>query len=207
MKSVIRVFWIFIIGSILGCVVEEIWCLLKNKVFQIRKSLIYLPMIPIYGIAAVFITIIADIVGYNLWKVFFIGALVATLIEYFSSWIQEKIFHTKSWDYSQFPFNLHGRVNLLYSIGFGLFAVLFIKQLNRLVFFIRNHVPMQFFFALSFLAFVFFTVDVVITIMATYRQKQRREGKEAKNQLEKFLDKKYPDERLNKIYNNSVYVG
>lgn len=130
MKNLIKLFWIFMIGSVMGCFVEELWCLIKNKCFQIRKSLIYGPMIPIYGIAATFIVVIANGVDYDLAKVFIIGMIVATIIEYISSYIQEKIFHTKSWDCSSIPFNINGRVNLLYSLAFGLFSVFFVKKLS-----------------------------------------------------------------------------
>lgn len=163
-------------------------------------------MIPIYGIAAVFIIIAADMVGYNLWKVFLIGSFISTIIEYFSSWIQEKIFHTKSWDYSNMPFQLHGRVNLLYSIAFGCYAVLFIKQIKWLVQYIQIQMDTTLIVLFTLIIFVLFLLDVFISVTANYRQKQRREGVVARNWFEQYLDKKYNDEVLNQIYNNSVYI-
>lgn len=207
MKNLIKLFWIFMIGSVMGCIVEEVWCLIKNKRFQIRKSLIYGPMIPIYGLAAVFIVVIADGVDYDLTKVFILGMIVSTTIEYLSSYIQEKIFHTKSWDYSGIPFNINGRVNLLYSIAFGLFSVFFVKHLGlfkNLLFVSSNeNVAML----VTLVVFVFFSLDVILSVLATYRQKKRRKGIKAKNKIEEAIDLKYPDERLEKIYNNSVYIG
>ena len=114
MKTVLKAFLIFLLGSFIGHIVEELWCLIKNKCFQIRSSLIHLPLIPIYGFAALFIIIVADKVGYSTWKIFIIGFLVASIVEYVCSYIQEKIFKTKSWDYSNFKFNLNGRINLVY---------------------------------------------------------------------------------------------
>lgn len=207
MKNLIRIFWIFIIGSVMGCIVEELWCLIKNKCFQIRKSLIYEPMIPIYGLAAVFIVIIANMVDFELSKVFIIGMIVATLVEYISSYIQEKVFHTKSWDYSSFPFNINGRVNLLYSLAFGFFSVFFIKQLGLLKDIFDLNVNENTVIILTLITFAVFILDVILTLFATYRQQKRREGIKAKNRLEEIIDMKYDDERLDKIYNNSVYIG
>lgn len=207
MKSLMKLFWIFIFGSILGCIAEEIWCLIKNKVYQIRKSLIYSPMIPIYGVAASIIVVIADMVGYDYLKIFFIGMLVAGVVEYMSSYVQEKVFHTKSWDYSKMPFNLNGRINLLYLIAFGLYSVLFIKQLTMMINITNINTDAVIFNFVTFIVFILFSLDVIVTLCATYRQKERRKGIEARNELEKLLDEKYNDERLNRIYNNSVYTG
>ncbi len=207
MKTLVRCFWIFLFGSFIGCLIEEIWCLIRHKCFQIRSSLIHLPLIPIYGIAALFIIIIADIVGYNLWKVFFIGGIIATLVEYSCSYIQEKIFHTKSWDYSGFKFNLNGRVNLLYSVAFGLFSVLLIKQIKWLVYFIENNINSTLFYCISLIVFILFIMDVIVSVLACYRYRKRKEGVKATNWLDKYFDKRYSDKKIDRIYNNSVYVG
>lgn len=207
MKTMVKCFWIFLIGSFIGCVIEEIWCFIKNKCFQIRSSLIHLPLIPIYGIASLFIVLIADKVGYNLWKVFMIGMVVASFVEYVCSYFQEKIFHTKSWDYSNMKFNLNGRVNLLYSIGFGLFSVLLIKHIKNMVIFMDNQTNDLLLYIITFVVMVLFVLDVIISGLACYRQRRRKEGFNARNFIERYIDKAYPDTKLNKIYNNSVYIG
>ena len=169
--------------------------------------MVYEPLIPIYGLAALLITLIANRVGYNLWKVFILGSIVSALIEYLSSYFQEKIFHTKAWDYSNYPLNLNGRINLPYTLGFGFFAVLFIKQLKLMADFVINHFNLDILYMVNILLLIVFIMDSVISVMALYRQKKRREGYKAKNKLEVFLDERYNDKRLNRIYNNSVYVG
>lgn len=207
MRTLVKCFWIFILGSFIGCIIEHIWCFIKNKCFQIRRSLIYGPLIPIYGFAALFIILIGDNVGYSIGKMFLIGFLVSTAIEYFFSYAQEKIFHTKSWDYSNFKFNLNGRVNLIYSLGFGLIssiAVLPIKKFSLIIDSCSNH---NILYIITFFVLCFFIFDVVLSFLACYRQRKRKEGVIAANDFEKFLDKKYSDERLDKIYNNSVFIA
>lgn len=206
MEKLIICFSIFYLGSFLGCIIEEIWCLITRQRFEIRKSMVYEPLIPIYGFSALLIVLIADKVGYNLLKVFFIGAITASIVEYFSSYFQEKIFHTKSWDYSKFFLNLHGRINLLYSIGFGLCSVAFIKNLKKLALFIVYNCNINLLFTIATVLLVIFMFDMIISFLATYRQKKRREKGKPKTKLDKFLDKRYPDERLDRIYSNSVYI-
>ena len=207
MEEVIICFMIFYVGSLMGCLLEEIWCMLTKHKFEIRGSMVYEPLIPIYGLAALLITLIANRVGYNLWKVFILGSIVSALIEYLSSYFQEKIFHTKAWDYSNYPLNLNGRINLPYTLGFGFFAVLFIKQLKLMADFVINHFNLDILYMVNILLLIVFIMESIISVMALYRQKKRREGYKAKNKLEVFLDERYSDKRLNRIYNNSVYVG
>lgn len=47
--------------------------------------------------------------------------LVCGMIEYFSSWYMEMIYHTRWWDYTGYLFNVNGRVCLegLLVFGFG----------------------------------------------------------------------------------------
>lgn len=207
MKTLIKCFWIFLLGSFIGCIVEEIWCFIRNKCFQIRSSLLHMPLIPIYGFAALFIIIIADKVGYSLWKVFIIGTIVATIVEYLCSYFQEKIFKTKSWDYSEFKYNLNGRVNLVYSIGFGFISMMVIKYIKNFAIFVNGLVNSKYFINFSILIFILFTLDVIISSGACLRYGSRKEGIVASNSIERFLDKYYPDDKVEKIYNNSIYVG
>ena len=151
MKTLIKCFWIFLLGSFIGCIVEEIWWFIRNKCFQIRSSLLHMPLIPIYGFAVLFIIIIADKVGYSLWKVFIIGTIVATIVEYLCSYFQEKIFKTKSWDYSEFKYNLNGRVNLVYSIGFGFISMMVIKYIKNFAIFVNGLVNSEYFINFSIL--------------------------------------------------------
>lgn len=206
MREVIICFMIFYVGSLMGCLLEEVWCMLTKHKFEIRGSMVYEPLIPIYGLAALLIALIANRVGYNLWKVFILGSIISALIEYLSSYFQEKIFHTKSWDYSKFFLNLHGRINLLYSIGFGLCSVAFIKNLKKLALFIVYNCNINLLFTIATVLLVIFMFDMIISFLATYRQKKRREKGKPKTKLDKFLDKRYPDERLDRIYSNSVYI-
>ena len=90
--------------------------------------------------------------------------IFGTIVEYLSSWILEKLFHTRWWDYSHYKFNIHGRVCLLNSVLFGVLGVVIIH-------FIQPHV-MHFLSLFSDLVLnisadviaVGLTVDLLITV-------------------------------------------
>lgn len=66
----------------------------------------------------------------NLWAVFFMGMLGATVLEYFTGSIMEKLFGVRYWDYSNVPLNLHGHICLMASLGWGVFSVLMIQVVH-----------------------------------------------------------------------------
>ena len=189
----------------MGSLIEEVWCIIKNKKFERRQSLVYSPSIPIYGIASLFMILILEKIQYDFWKIFIVGFLISILVEYISSFLQEKIFHTKSWDYSGMKFNFRGRINLIYSIAFAIISILFVNTINYIVEILFNALKYKYLKIITIILVVFSIFDVIVSALACFRQKNRREGIVAKNRLDKLFDKRFPDERLEKIYPNSVY--
>ena len=129
-KSFYKLFWVFFIGCFLGVIIERLWCFVRFGVFEPRVGLIYGPFNLVYGVGAWALTM-ALYQFRNRSKLFsFIGgALVGSVVEYMCSWFQETVFGSVSWDYSNQPFNLNGRICLLYSIYWGLLGILWIKEI------------------------------------------------------------------------------
>ena len=164
MKEILCYFWVFVLTSFLGFLVETIWCYLRYKKIESRKGVIYEPLIPIYGIAGIIIMFIAKLLKISKWyQVFLIGFVISTVVEFITSFLQEKIFATKSWDYSSFRFNLFGRVNLLYSILFGIVALFSYEVFLRpLLSFYKNLNITIPFIILSICLFIFMLYDFTI---------------------------------------------
>lgn len=59
---------------------------------------------------------------------------------------------------------------------------------------------------ITYCMFVFIVYDLFISLVAMIRQKNRRKGWLPKNKFEIWLDNKFPDEYLKKIYANSMIV-
>ena len=115
-------------------------------------------------------------------------------------------FGSVSWDYSSHPFNLNGRICLLYSIYWGVLGVLWIKELYprmaKLILRIPNKVGKPLTFAL--LAFMIF--NTVMTGLTTLRWMERRLGEPAAGAMDAYFDKHYPDERMESILSNLVFL-
>jgi len=51
--EIVMLFWLFVIGSVLGYIYEMIVVLFKNGYFESRQGLIYGPFTPVYGVGAI----------------------------------------------------------------------------------------------------------------------------------------------------------
>lgn len=208
MKRIIRHIWIFLLGSFLGFILETIWCLIRNKRLESRKGLIYGLLIPIYGIATIIIDIFTKMLNLNSFVEFFIAVfIICGITEYLSSVFQEKCFGTKSWDYSEMKYHINGRINLVYLLAWSTLGIFYCKLypiiIDTHISFLSEHGILN---EVTALVSIFLLFDIIISILATSRQKSRREGKKPINKLEVWLDKKYNDEYLKKVYANSIVV-
>lgn len=206
----------FTIGCIFGTYWEEIMCMVRSVVetgtltWVSRRGLLYGPFSPVYGMGAVLIYLIFGTAFRkkepSIPACFIGGALVGGALEYVLSWIQEMLFGTISWDYSERFLNINGRTTIPYMIVWGALIVIFARFVFPLVEKLYQSVtPQKMNVACTVLA-VFLAMDIGISVLATARQSMRRAGDTADNALEVILDKYYNDERMLKTYSNAREV-
>ena len=205
-NNIFIIFWVFIIGSVFGFFAEIIYSIIYTHTIKVMRGLIYGPFIQIYGIGAVAFYILVSKVK-NVKQAFFIGMLMGGSLEYLCSFFQELVFGTISWDYSKQFLNMNGRTCLLYCIYWGIIAIIFFKIVNpslKEIEYIVNNKKVK---VVTVFLMVFMIFDITISCMAGTRQKERRNYLPAESKVDHFLDKYYPDEVLNKIYNNKKDIN
>lgn len=191
------------IGSFAGVIVELLWCLIRNGYLESRSGLVYGPFNLLYGAGAVVLTVcLYRFRNRSGWISFLGGMLVGTVVEYLCSWGQEALFGSRSWDYSTMPFNLNGRVCLLYSVFWGGLGILWIKDLYpRMAKWILK-LPNKLGKALTIAATLFLIFDGMVSLAAVARWSERVQGQAPSNSVEVLLDERFPDERMERIYAN-----
>ena len=122
-------FALFLIYSFLGWVIEVASCSKIQKKFVDRGFLIG-PYCPIYGTAALIIILLLKKYENDLAVLFVMSIVVCSVIEYVTSYIMEKLFKTRWWNYSDKPFNINGRICLSNSFLFGFLGVLLVYFIN-----------------------------------------------------------------------------
>ena len=123
------IIWFFFLYSFLGWVGEVCTAAFHKKKF-VNRGFVNGPLCPIYGVASVlFILFLSDLVS-SPFFLFLAGSLLATVLEYSTGKLLEKIFHKKLWNYSAIRFNLDGYICVRYSILWGVLAVLVMLFIN-----------------------------------------------------------------------------
>lgn len=206
-KSFYKLFWVFFIGCFAGVIIERIWCYVRYGFYEPRVGLIYGPFNLVYGIGAWALTAALYPFRNRSRLISFLGgALVGSAVEYACSLFQEMIFGSVSWDYSGHPFNLNGRICLLYSIYWGVLGVLWIKELYpRMAKWILK-IPNRLGKPLTLALLIFMLFNTLMTGASVLRWTERRQNIQANNRLETYLDAHYPDERMEAIFTNLVFA-
>ena len=200
-----KLFWLFLIGAVLGDLVETVFCRLTAGVWMSRSSLVWGPFSIVWGLAIAAATAL-------LYKdrekpdrhLFFIGTVLGGAYEYVCSVFTELVFGTVFWDYSEIPFNLGGRINLLYCFFWGIAAVIWIKWMYPFFSGWIEKIPVLWGYILTWVLVVFMAADIAVSTMALIRYGRRSEGMQADNVIEKLLDEHFDDERMERIYPNAL---
>lgn len=201
-----KLFWVFFIGCFLGVVLETLWCVVTRGHYESRTGLIYGPFNLVYGFGAFLMTVVLIRLSgqRDLW-IFLSGALIGGIYEYLCSVVQEKMFGTVSWDYSAFPLNLNGRVNLLYCFFWGFLALLWVKDAYPKMSALIEKIPNSIGVSLTWCCLVFMVFNVIMSCCVVGRMAARHIDVAPSNAFWRYIDKHYPDERVKKVYPNMKF--
>ena len=208
LNEITKIFFIFMIGSVIGYVVEMIVAFVQEGHFESRQGVLYGPFTPVYGIGIlVFYMFFNRIKTREKKKIFLLAMLLGGITEYLCSFLQEKIFGTISWDYSNWILNINGRTTLIHCTYWGIAGILYISYIEpilpKLEALTRKNGTKILAGGMAILMFF----NITISSLAAIRQKYRNENIEPQNKLEEFLDEKYPDEYMDKIFANKKQVS
>lgn len=203
-----RLFWAFFLASFLGAVTETVFMLVTRGVLQNRSGVIWGTFSLVWGLGAVLFTVaFHGFAGKGRGWILLGGAVMGGVYEYFCSWFQELVFGACFWDYSHLPLNINGRVSVLHCLFWGLAALTWVELIYPLLCKILTRLPKRHGRELTWALALFMMCNITISAAALGRMDERQMGEPASGAVEQFLDRSYPDEILNKIYSNLVYIG
>ncbi len=151
-------FILFLIYSIIGWVMEVIFTLFKDKTLVNRGFLIG-PYCPIYGCGCVLIILLLKRYSNDFFVLFIMSMVVCSILEYLTSYIMEKLFKARWWDYSDRKFNINGRICLETMIPFGLLGCLLMYVINPFISGFISKVPKDILNPISIVLFILFVID------------------------------------------------
>lgn len=161
--SIAIYFLYFIIIAICGWMMEVTLQLVQKHKFADRGFLIG-PYCPIYGVGGLLITLcLTRLVEYPV-ALFCVAVVVCAVLEYATSFIMEKVFHARWWDYSENKFNINGRICLETIIPFGLLGLLLIYVINPFIFNNLEKLPADVLNVIAIILGIAFAVDFLISL-------------------------------------------
>lgn len=163
---------LFLIYSCLGWIYETIYCTILDGKWE-NRGFLYGPVVPIYGTGAVAISFVVHFsaghgVDLSPGLIYIISVFGSAVLEYTTSWGMEKIFHALWWDYSKLPLNLHGRISLFTSLGFGVAGLLLVYAIVPYFEGLMDNIPSIVVELMALCLIFLFAVDITVTVTALY---------------------------------------
>ena len=188
------IFILFIFYSMIGWILEVLDQFYRKKRF-INRGFLIGPYCPVHGIGALLMVLLLSGITDSYIILFFSASLICTILEYITSFLLEKIFKARWWDYSCYKFNLNGRVCLQNSIFFGIAGVFIVKIANPFVvkFIIQNVPDLN---VICLVLGIIFTLDLFISFNVIVKFKNitniltKDSTEEISNRVKKTLAKK-----------------
>lgn len=196
-----KLFWLFVIGSVFGTILETIWCLFVEKRFEMRVGMVIGPFIPVYGGGAVAITLCL----YKLHKlndilVYIASGVIGATFEYLCSYFQEMFLGSISWDYSDTPFNIDGRTNLMFALIWGALGLVWLRYLYPVISRTIERIPKKKGKSITIILVVFMIFDTVLSVAAINRKNERAENIPPKTVVGQTIDVVFNDDYMNFIF-------
>lgn len=189
-----KLFWLFLIGSILGVVIEGVFCLIKKGYWESHVVSVYLPFNALYGMGAVLFYVGAVKLRENkMWVRVVFMAFAATLLELICGLFIKYVLGMRAWNYTHNFLNYKGIVCLKFSLAWAMAAFCFCKlypYINN--FLIRFNKKKYNCFCV--VCSVVLAVDMLLAGVSIIRWSDRHYGFQAETQFEKEIDIEAPDE-------------
>lgn len=168
MNTYILAFFFF---GLLGWIWESVYCTICDRKWA-NRGFLYGPICPIYGFGGIIGLAAYNLIGKGLlpdlswWEILIVGFAVSMILEYPTSWLLEKLFHARWWDYSEVPLNINGRTSVPTSVAFGVAAILVVKILSPFTIQLFSAVPDWCSDLFSLILVAIMSADITLTVSA-----------------------------------------
>lgn len=197
MEIICKYFLFFIIYAFLGWLMEVLVSLYNKHKFVNRGFLIG-PYCPIYGWGVLAILILVGQNTTDVLAVFLKSVFICSILEYSTSYVMEKIFNIRWWDYSQKRFNINGRVCLETMLPFGILALALIYFLHPLINGLVCSLSTSVLYFLAILLFIIYLIDNIVSTYILFNIKDtiKKERKDNTEKIKKYIEKWFQENTI-----------
>ena len=183
-------FLLYFIYSIIGWFLEVGLAFYEHKKFVNRGFLIG-PYCPIYGVGCLLLTILLSKYINEPGVIFAFSIFICATLEYLTSYLMEKIFKLRWWDYSNMKFNINGRICLETLIPFGIIGVLVVKYISPFLINTVNSINFNVLVIINIIILSILITDILISFNVVFNLKNvtRNLNKDSTEEIKKAIYK------------------
>ena len=213
MDNFFTFFIYFFIYSVLGWIVETLYCRLLDGEWT-NRGFLFGPYCPIYGFGSLLIIAFLQNFKDSVIEVFLLGMLFTSTLEYLTSFLLEKLFDAKWWDYSKMKFNLNGRICLLNSLEFAFLGIILTYIIHPAFSSLISQIPLELLQLMSLVLLSIMAIDTGFTISTLLNLKEKlitlkesAEKLKEKNTLHEKISENFLYTQLSELRKNLATKG
>lgn len=162
MEKVATWFAIFIFYSFAGWLIEVLISFIQKRKI-INRGFLVGPICPIYGTGALLLSLVVNSTESPL-VIFCVAVVASAILEYIVSYLMEKIFRVRWWDYADQPFNLNGRICISAALSFGVIGVLMLKVITPALLGMIGSLPVAVLYIIAGLLAAWLVFDILLSL-------------------------------------------
>ena len=163
--SLYHIFAFFLIYSCLGWCLEVIYAAATTGQL-VNRGFLNGPVCPIYGFGMIIVLFALTPLQNSVLALYIGGVILPSALELVGGWPLEKIYHTRWWDYSDFPFNIGGYICLEFCLLWGVGTLVVMKAIHPVIAGFVDMIPQFAGLILMCILYAVYAVDVVATAIA-----------------------------------------
>lgn len=202
-----KAFWLYMIGNILGFLMEGIWCKFKYGRWESHVVSMIGPFCLIYGIgAALFYLCGRRLKNKNIFIQFLFSCLVGDVVEYICGYILEYGLGMRAWYYGRYFLNINGYICLFMTIVWGFVGLIFIYFVMPIWDKFYEKIKGKILTKICYILAIIMLIDFIFTMICITRWAYRHKGVGSKNKVINIIDRKYDDEYMARRFNEWRFI-
>ncbi|MDD4094746.1 MAG: putative ABC transporter permease [Oscillospiraceae bacterium] len=202
----VKLFWMFLMSGAFGVLVETVFWFIRTGQIESRATFVWAPLNMVYGAGGVLMTVILyHARKYPFPVIFLVGMAVGCFVEYTCSLVQEVVFSSVSWHYSDMM-DIHGRTNMKYAFFWGILALFWLGVMYPTMSALLLKIPRRTGRLLTVVLLIYMTINIGMTFFAVRRWEARQRHTEPVFTIHQLMDAWFPDDFMEHLFPNLRFV-
>ena len=155
----------FLIYSCIGWCLEVIYAAATTGQL-VNRGFLNGPVCPIYGFGMIIVLFVLTPLQHSILLLYIGGVILPSTLELVGGWLLYKVYHTRWWDYSDFPFNIGGYICLEFCLLWGVGTLVVMRIVHPVIADMVDMIPPLVGVVLMCILYAVYAADVVATAIA-----------------------------------------